>query len=102
MRHIPLILFNFGVASFVAKCLAVFWFGYRLFIQASAQMPTRGIYSDVTLTLPYLTMKHIPCWCCQRAHSAPDPFSDPSSSLCGTILSARREGLSCLIHHFFS
>jgi len=33
--------------------LAFFWFGYRLFFQASAQMPTRGIYSDVTL--PYLT-----------------------------------------------
>jgi len=34
--------------------LAFFWFGYRLFFQASAQMPTRGIYSDVTL--PYLTL----------------------------------------------
>jgi len=32
--------------------LAFFWFGYRLFSKASAQMPTRGIYSDVTL--PYL------------------------------------------------
>ena len=31
--------------------LAFSWFGYRLFFQASAQMPTRGIYSDVTL--PY-------------------------------------------------
>ena len=35
--------------------LAFFWFGYRLFFQASAQMPTRGIYSDVTL--PYLTLQ---------------------------------------------
>ena len=34
--------------------LAFFWFGYRLFFQASAQMPTRGIYSNVTL--PYLTL----------------------------------------------
>ena len=51
----------FGVASFVAKCLALFpWFFKRFlvwlqaFFQASAQMPTRGIYSDVTL--PYLTL----------------------------------------------
>jgi len=49
----------FGVASFVAECLALFpwlflisfWF-FSGFFQASAQMPPRGIYSDVTL--PYL------------------------------------------------
>jgi hypothetical protein len=28
----------------------------QAFFQASAQMPTRGIYSDVTL--PYLTLRH--------------------------------------------
>ena len=50
----------FGVEFFVAKCLALFpWFflavffvWLQAFFQASAQMPTRGIYSDVTL--PYL------------------------------------------------
>jgi hypothetical protein len=49
-----------GVASFVAECLALFpWFFWRLFnlvsgfLQASAQMPSRGIY----VTLPYLMFK---------------------------------------------
>jgi len=49
-----------SVAYFVAECLALFpWFILRLyglvtgFSQASAQMPPRGIYSNVTL--PYLT-----------------------------------------------
>jgi hypothetical protein len=48
----------YGVASFVAECLALFpWFFLAPFglisgfFQASAQMPPRGIYSDVTL--PY-------------------------------------------------
>jgi len=47
----------YGVASFVAECLALFpsvlliWL--QAFFQASAQMPPRGIYSE--LTLPYLT-----------------------------------------------
>jgi len=38
--------------------LAFFLVWLQAFFQASAQMPTRGIYSDVTLpylTLPYLT-----------------------------------------------
>jgi hypothetical protein len=48
----------YGAASFVAECLALFpSFVLCLFglvsgiFQASAQMPPRGIYSDVTL--PY-------------------------------------------------
>ena len=51
-----------GVASFVAECLALFpYFFLESFslvsgiFQASAQMPPRGIYSDVTL--PYLFSK---------------------------------------------
>ena len=48
-------MYIYGVASFVAECLALFPWIFGLvsgFFQASAQMPPRGIYSDVTL--PYL------------------------------------------------
>jgi len=46
-------IYIYGVAYFVAECLALFPFGLvsGLF-QASAEMPPRGIYSDITL--PYL------------------------------------------------
>jgi hypothetical protein len=42
----------YGVASFVTECLALLPGSFALvtgFFQASAQMPPRGIYSDVTL-----------------------------------------------------
>ena len=50
----------YGVASFVAKCLALFlvsfWFGFRLFPSFRSNAPQRNIYIYSDGTLPYLNI----------------------------------------------